>query len=358
MLPSLSQRIFAAMLLCLGLAGCRSATSVPPEQNARLLDDRGIDDPVLRSAAANIDDRRGDEAFEQLVEWFDVPATATSENRDVALYLAANALIAENKRIKGFYYLDELLDTYRSSDLFVSAAKRQYAIADSYLQGNGDRALGFLPYRNYDAAIEMLFRIQLRVPGSQLAEQSLLRSADFYYDKKDFDFAEDAYTVFLERYPRSPEVPRVLLRQAWSNLNQYRGEAYDPTPLIDGRQQLQYFAAAYPELAEANDVQTMLDWIENERAAKIERHAKYYDRVGEERSAYNVREQLIAAFPQTPAAAEARRHLDAAPPTSRPGRRLVEPGSQDTDPDDSRGDYGIDRPTNPGRPLTENDPNS
>src|SRR5690606_9202614 len=103
------------------------------------------------------------------------------------------------------------------SPLFAEALQRQYDIADAYLKGYKMRFMRIPMFRAYDEAIEMLFRIQQRVPGSAIAEKSLLRSADFYYADAQYDLSADAYASYIRAYPRSPLVPRVKLRQAFSN---------------------------------------------------------------------------------------------------------------------------------------------
>ena len=52
-----------------------------------------------------------------------------------------------------------------------------------------------------DEAVEMLFRIQQRSPGSPLAERSLLRTADYYYANADYDLAHDAYEFYVQAVP-------------------------------------------------------------------------------------------------------------------------------------------------------------
>src|SRR5437762_2932300 len=79
-----------------------------------------------------------------------------------------------------------------------------------------------------DEAIEMLWRVQQRSPGSPLAEQALKRTADFFYRDGQFDLSAAVYGVYIERYPRSPLVPEVRLKQAYSNLAQMRGLRFDP----------------------------------------------------------------------------------------------------------------------------------
>src|SRR5207253_4944771 len=119
-----------------------------------------------------------------------------------------------------------------------AALQRQYEIADAYLGGYKRRFLGIALFGAEDEAVEMLYRIQQRSPGSPLAEKALLRTGDYYYKDSEFDFAADVYAVFVHSYPRSPEVPKVKLRQAFSYYAQFRGLKFDATPIIDARQQL------------------------------------------------------------------------------------------------------------------------
>lgn len=316
----------ALLLFCLALgafcalAGCSSGATVPPQDNTALVESRGVEAPAIRRAAAEVDAGEPEQAFQRLVDWFQAGDTRSSPARDVALFVAANALIEDDRRLRAFFYLDELLDLHRSSDLYYDAAQRQYEIADSYLRGEHDRTL-FLRQSSPSDAIEMLFRIQTRVPGSELAERALLRTADYYFDDEQFDFAEDAYTVFIERFPRSPSVPRVRLQQAWSNLLQYDGPRYDPTPLLDARQQFQTIATAYPDLAEQQQLAEVTNYIDAQFAKKQAIHAGFYDRTGEEAAAEKIRRDLVQAYPNTPAgqeAAEAVTVTEPADPTTQP----------------------------------------
>ena len=290
----------------LGLAGCRGAHTIPPADTAALVEGRDPSAPAIRRAAQQLDAGQADAAFESLVAWFQTPASVRDPDRDLALYLAANALIEERQRIKAFYYLDELLDLHRSSPLYADAARRQFEIAESYLRGEHDKAL-FLQQSTDNDALEMLFRVQFRVPGSELAEAALLRTADYYFEDEQFDFAEDAYTVFVERFPRSDDVPEARLRQAWSNLLQYQGPRYDPTPLLDARQQFEAFANAYPGRADAARLQDIRDYIDRELAKKDLIKASYYARTNDPDAAEQLRERVVEAYPDTPQGERARR---------------------------------------------------
>ena len=290
---------------CYGRSGGVSTSGTP-----QVLAEQGVDEAELTAVAEAIERGWGKAAFERLVDRFRQRPEA--QNQDAALWLAANALIARGSRIRAFYYLDQLLDEHPGSPLYVAAAQKQYEIADSYLRRKGDRFL-FIPVHQEEEAIEMLFRLQQRLPGSTLAERAVRRTADYYFNRGDYDFAEDAYGVFIDRFPQSPDIPLVRLMQARSNILQYNGPRYDPTPLLDGKPQLEQFSRDYPDLAERSNVTEVLEWIDEQLAHKLMLHAAFYGRTGEPRARRSLLEQVVAEYPQTQQAERARRRLNRMP---------------------------------------------
>ena len=334
------------LLFALPAAGCAGRSGgVATDGNAGRLRASGVSDPVLAEAAGLADAGEGKAAFRTLKTWFKLappgerpagsdvvvaedeapasgPATRPAllpprPGRPVALMTAADALIEGGHRLKAFYYLEELLDTFPGSPLYKEAAEKQYAIADSYLSGKGDLFLGLPVYRT-DSAIEMLFRVQNRLPGSPLAERALRRTADYYYQHGDFDFAEDAYGVFIDRFPRSEQIAQVRLLQAYSNIQQFHGPRYDPTPLIDARAQLRQFAAQHPDVAGKQNLPALQDWIDRQLAQKYVEEAGFYRRTHEDRAARQVTAILAKSYPDTQAGQEAKAYIERHPPATRP----------------------------------------
>ncbi len=311
----------ARIIFCFGLLfllpGCYGLSGgVATGGNRQLLQEQDVQDPALRRVAAMVDEGDGEEAFDRLVERFEKEPQAAYP--DVALWLAANALIENGQRIKGFYYLDQLLDEHSGSPLYYPAALKQYEIADSYLRNRSDRAF-FFPVRMHDEAIEMLFRVQQRLPGSPLAEQALKRTADFYFSQGDYDFAEDAYGVFIDRFPRSEQIPTVRLKQAYSNVLQYNGPRYDPTTLLDASAQLRQFSAEFPEIARQQNIPGLLQWIDEQLAEKLMITADFYRRTGDPEAGRLLLARVTQEYPDTAQAEDARRDLERnAAPTTRP----------------------------------------
>jgi outer membrane assembly lipoprotein YfiO len=333
-------RWMTTSVVLLGLAGVAAAagTTQPASQMSEFRDGRWqmVQTPSTQPAEAAANDPRLDEieqiinqgrikeARARMVRW--LKANPNSPLRDRGLYLMAEAQYQYGDRMKAFYYLDELLDTYPESTLFYAALNKQYQIADAYLNGYKRRFLGIPFLGAEDEAIEMLFRIQQRSPGSELAEKSLLRTADYYYANSDFDLASDAYASYAKSYPRSPLIARVKLRQAFSNLAQFRGLKFDPTPVIDARTQLLDLQAQYPEVAQQENIPSLLDRIDATFAKKLYVTADFYKRTHQPKAAAYVFEYLVGAYPDSTEAPKAKAQLQRlpqpevqpAPPTTNP----------------------------------------
>jgi outer membrane protein assembly factor BamD (BamD/ComL family) len=248
------------------------ATDVPRDERLERFDDM-IDHGRYRAV-------RG-----QLVNW--LKANPQSPVRDRALFLMARALYGYGDRIRAFYYLDELMDTYPESRFFYPALELQFTIADRYLEGYKRRFLGVPMFKAEDEAVEMLYRIQQRSPGSPLAERALLRN-----------------------YPRSPLTPRVRLRQGYSYLLQFRGPRFDATPVINAREQLSAVASEYPDLAAEEQVPELLERIDHAMAQKLYVTGDFYRRTRQPRGAAYLYQYLLERYPDTAYAEQAQAELD------------------------------------------------
>jgi outer membrane assembly lipoprotein YfiO len=268
---------------------------------------RPISDPTLDSAQDLLSRHQPDPARAILVRW--VRTHRGDYRMDRALFLLADAYYQRGDRLTSFYQYDELLDKYPDSPFFYRSLERQYVIADAFLRGYKRKFLGLAIIGADTEAIEMLFRIQQRAPGSPISEKALLRTADFYFSTRQYDFAGDAYASYVRQYPRSNVIPQVRLQEAFCSLARFRGLAYDATPLVDARAQLEDVITNYPDLAQSENLPTVIARIDTSFARKILLTAHYYERVHDPRGAvYNYR-YLIAEYPDSPEAVDAKRML-------------------------------------------------
>ena len=299
----------AAVVLAVSVAGAQPAGSEPsPTHRAS---QQIIPNPVLDRAEGLLTAHHWQAAHDLIVPW--LKSHPKAPDRDRGLFLLAEVYFQSGDRIRAFYHLDELLDNYPESRLFYPAMELQYEIADAYLRGYKNTFLGLAVLGAEDEAIEMLYRIQERSPGSPLAEKALRRTADYYFATSQFDLAADAYGAFVRSYPRSPDVPQVKLRQAFSSLAQFRGPNFDATPLIDARAQFKDVQARYPDLAAEANVGQWIDKIDADLARKAYQAGDYYRRTGYPTGAVYYYRYVIETYPNTREAALARRDLSRMP---------------------------------------------
>ncbi len=272
-------------------------TKAPPTTTA-------APDPALIEIERLLKIAQPSEARVQVLKW--LKAHPVSPLRDRGVFLLAQAYFDLDERILAFYHFDEVMDLWVDSRLFGAALQKQYDIADAFLSGHKQKFLGMPILDASGDAIEMMFRIQQRAPGSTLAEKALLRTADFYYSEAQFDVASDTYAAYARAYPRSPYIPRVRLRQAFSSLAQFRGTMFDATPMIDARAQMVDLISAYPDLAREENLPEWIDNIDRTFAKKLYETAAFYRRTHEPAAAAYILHYLINNYPQSSQGQQAR----------------------------------------------------
>jgi outer membrane assembly lipoprotein YfiO len=274
--------------------------------------------PTLDRAEKLLEKHHWQAAHDLIVPW--LKSQPKARDRDRGLYLLAEVYHQNGDRVRAFYHLDELMDNFPESRLFFPALQFQYDIAVAYLDGYKDTFLGLPVVAMTDEAIEMLYRIQERSPGSPLAEQALKRTADYYFAHSEFDLARDAYNAFVQNYPRSPEVPQVRLRAARCSLAQFRGPRFESSTLIDARAQFKELEAKYPSLAAYENLDGQIDVIDAELARKAYLSGDFYRRTNHPRGAVFMYRYVVGTYPNSHEADLCRRAL-----ASMPASALVDP---------------------------------
>ncbi len=280
-------------------------TEVPTTNPASLLKP----DPELKRIETQIDRQQFSAARRDALGW--LLTHKIDPNYDLGLYLMAQALNGDGDPVKAFYYCDELMDTFPASPYFAQALDLQYNMGDSLMSGRRLSLLGMKILDASDEAIEMMFRIQQRSPGSPLAERALRRTADYYFANGDFDLAADAYGAHAKTYPRNPNLPEILLRQAFSNYAQFTGVRFDPTPLVNARAQMMELIQKYPEVAQRENMQSFVDSIDKTLARKLAVTADFYRRTNKPDAEKATLAVLVKEYPQSDEAQEAKAKLDA-----------------------------------------------
>jgi len=108
-------------------------------------------------------------------------------------------------------------------------------------------------------------------------------------------------------------MPRVQLRRAFASLAQFKGLNYDATPLVDAKAQLQAIKAAYPQMAQEENVDAVIERINATLASKLYHTGDFYQRTHAPRSAAYTYRYLISRYPESREADMAQRRLERLP---------------------------------------------
>lgn len=313
---------WVVVLLALAAAPALGQAGAPQTQPAAQLQENRL----LDRAERLLQQHHWQAAHELIVPW--LKAEPRARDRDRGIYLLAEVYYQNGDRVRAFYHLDELMDNFPESRYFFPALQLQYDIAVAYLDGFKDTFLGLPIVSMTNEAIEMLFRIQERSPGSPLAEKALKRTADYYFNSSQFDLARDAYEAFARNYPRSPDLPQVRLRAAFASLAEFRGARFDATSLIDARAQFKEIEAQYPEQAADANVAGWIDRIDADLARKAYVKADFYRRTDHLRGAVYMYRYVVGTYPNSHEADLSRRAL-----ASMPRSALVDPPPPPSNPE-------------------------
>ncbi|MEM9083369.1 MAG: hypothetical protein AAGB34_07220, partial [Planctomycetota bacterium] len=206
---------------------------------------------LIRDARKLLADNRGRDAY-VILDVAMEDGTVPSGYEAQALLLRGDALLMMDREYKALYDYEELISEFPRSPEFRIAIEREYEIAQLYLYGLRRRFFGMRIIGSEDVGIELLIRVQERLPGSQLAEIANVVLADYYFDQREIRLASDTYEVYLENFPNGQFRQHAMKRVIYADLARFKGPRYDSSVLIDAYVQALEFSEVFP--AEAAEV--------------------------------------------------------------------------------------------------------
>ncbi len=228
-----------------------------------------------------------------------------------AYLLRGDARVSRQKLYKALFDYEYLIRRYPASEQFHTALRREYEIARLFVNGKNRDLLG-LPILPADGdGAEILIRIQERAPGSPIGEEAHLLLGDYYFNDGQMSNAAEAYSLFLENYPQSPNREFAMLRTVQASLARYKGPRYDQRGLIEAQQRLKLYEAEFPASAEQIGANALIVRIRESLARRDLITADWYVMRGEEVSAALLLRRVITDYPDTAAAGEAVDQLEA-----------------------------------------------
>ncbi|HUT58320.1 MAG TPA: outer membrane protein assembly factor BamD [Phycisphaerae bacterium] len=223
--------------------------------------------------------------------------------------LAGRAEIRRGRYFQAYDWFEKQITQFPNGQYFERALEADFEIANAFLAGKKRIVLKIIYLSAREDGLMILERIVRHAPGSSLAEKSLIRIADYHFQKTDYDEAVQAYDQYLEVFSRSERASYAMLQAARARHGAFRGIRYDSAPLLDAQQRYRMFAKRFPLAAERANVPGILEDIRSTLAHKIYAAGEFYERIKRTGPAKFYYKQVIRQYPQTQWEARSRQAL-------------------------------------------------
>ena len=250
------------------------------------------------------------QAEDDAEDW--IEANPGSELLVEAHLLKADAIAAQGDYYRSLEDYELVIILYPGTEQYRTAVEREYDIGKLFVGGpkRKGRWIGLRVFDADDTGVELLIRVQERLPGSALGERASIDIGDYYFDKGDMEMASEAYDLFLLNYPTSPQREWAMLRLIQASLARYKGPQFDPSGLTDAAQRLREYQRDYPAAAEKIGADALMVRINESLAKKKLVTAQWYEERGLERGAITMYRNVVTDYPGSAAAQEALKELN------------------------------------------------
>ena len=232
-----------------------------------------------------------------------------SSAREEAMMLAGLAQMDRGLYFQAYEWFEKQLAEFPAGRYSARALDCEYAIAEAFLGGKKQVVAGIFRISAKDEGVDILDRIPEHVPGSAIADKSLMRIGDYRLASGDYPGAAIAFDHYLSLFGKSRQAPAAMLKAANAAYASYGGAEYDDSPLLDAQQRFRRFSETFPLSARSANTQAVLTQIRNDQADKAFETARFYQRVGQPGAAAFYYRQVTDQFPDTDWAQQARTAL-------------------------------------------------
>jgi outer membrane protein assembly factor BamD (BamD/ComL family) len=244
--------------------------------------------------------------------WLQHYGTSHALSREVRVCLA-EGLLSQGDHYKAHEVCSEVLAQGSGDPSGASAAEMEFIIADAFLSGTRRKWMGMPLLSGQELAITILDGLSHLHNPPRIAEYALKRKGDYYFDRAEFDLADDEYAKLLAGFPASPYVPWLTLRRAQAALARFPGIRFDDAALVEAEERFLRYRQQYPARAEAENVDLILEDIRNTRAQKEYDIGLWYDKVGKPQAAQFYYRSVVDNWPGTLAASQAQGRIAGSP---------------------------------------------
>jgi len=266
----------------------------------------GSDEWVMSEAQRLIAEDKPGKASSLLTDWIEEHKRRHNDTLPQAYYLRGIARTANNDEYKALFDFEAVIRDYPETPYYQLAIEREYETALRYLGGLKQKLFGLRVESGRPTGVEIIIRVQERLPGSALAETAALELANYYYKRRELKLAAEMYEIFRENYPESTQTRFAMLREIECNIARFKGPRYDGSGLLDAKLLIEDYRARFPAESIRSGITEGLEaWIDESAAQQALDTARWYLKTDDPTSAKFILARLIRRHPATIAADDA-----------------------------------------------------
>ncbi len=296
--------------------------------------------------------RAAEKLFQQgkLVE-AEAAFTKVAKNRkgtpwgEKAQFYLAESQFQRGKLVAAHDSYETLVTHYPGTDYLGKLVAREYEIGQRWLAQYDPKAKPEekLPwYARFDGrrplvdtnghATQALEHVRHHDPTGPLADDAVLKIADFHMDNGDYEMAAIHYDQLITDHPKSPYLQKAQLAAIDARIKGYLGPEYDGSGLEKARELIKQTMVTFPDRQAGNEkLYHTLDLINDQQAERTYVIADYYKRTGKVPSAEFYFGMIRHKWPNSPWAAKAKTDLAALAKMPRkpslPSKIMTQPGA-------------------------------
>ena len=218
--------------------------------------------------------------------------------------------LGEERYEEAYPHYLAVLKANPDAETLKTTLERIHAIGIAFLDGRARRVFLGISYRSPVYGVEILLGAENGLVSSypflKLSEDALMKVARHYFDKKEYDQAEEVFDRLIRDYPASEWVEAAEYQQALSVFLQVRGVDYDQEAMRKARSRFSVYLQHNPRGNWVDEARGSLRRISEMEAQHDLQIAKYYLRESQPEAARLYLRAVLFNNPLTDAAREAK----------------------------------------------------
>jgi outer membrane protein assembly factor BamD (BamD/ComL family) len=286
-----------ALIAGLALAGC-GASGLDVMTESKLLEE-------ARSSLSDGDFSRAVDCSEALIE-----RTSDSQKKQEALYLGGEARFYEEEWVKAFSHYQTLLHDFPYSPYVPRIEEHVYAIGVEYLSRSPWLFFHDL-FSGRERGAEVMREFAASYPNSSKADDALAAVAGYRFGRHEYEDAVVFYQRLARNYPDSEWADLAAYRRADCWRLDTRGGGYEVHALLRAAAEYRRYLSERPRGSFVKQAQEQVVWVDEQIAIGELKIAHLYLQRDQPTGAKIHFANVALAYPNTKAAEEARRELEA-----------------------------------------------